>query len=103
MSTVQFPAVLLLSPVFPFLTAIAIEALIDLVLEVGVPAILDVMAAGAIVWVLLRQHGARPGVGLRGELRSGSHVTPCWREVDSNSQSRQDGDGFEPALVPPLK
>ena len=45
---------------FALLTAIAVEALIDLVVEVGVPAILDVVAAGAIVWVLLRQHGARP-------------------------------------------
>ena len=42
-------AVLLLSPVLAFLMIIAVEALIDLVLEVGVPAMLDVMAIGAIV------------------------------------------------------
>jgi hypothetical protein len=35
--------------VLAFLMVIAVEALIDLVLEVGVPAILDVMAIGAIV------------------------------------------------------
>ena len=50
-------AVLLISPVLAFLTAIAIEALIDLVIEVGVPAILDVMAVGAILWLLFHKHG----------------------------------------------
>jgi hypothetical protein len=31
-----------------------------LVLEVGVPAMLDMMAVGAIVWVLLHNHRPRP-------------------------------------------
>ena len=48
-------AVLLLSPVLAFLMVIAVEALIDLVLEVGVPAMLNVMAVGAILWVLSSQ------------------------------------------------
>jgi hypothetical protein len=53
-------AVLLLSPVLAFLMVIAVEASIDLVLEVGVPAMLDVMAVGAIVWVLFHNHRPRP-------------------------------------------
>src|ERR1700720_3730274 len=53
-------AVLLLSPVLAFLMVIAVEASIDLVLEVGVPAMLDVMAVGAIVWVVFHNHRPRP-------------------------------------------
>jgi hypothetical protein len=56
-------AVLLLSSVLAFLMVIAAEASIDLVLEVGVPAMLDVMAVGAIVWVLFHNYRPRPDGG----------------------------------------
>jgi predicted signal transduction protein with EAL and GGDEF domain len=65
--------VLLLSPVFAFLTAIAVEALLDLVLEVGVPAILDVMAIGAILWLLFHKHGPQPD-----GAQSGSEKSDAW-------------------------
>jgi hypothetical protein len=53
-------ALVLLSPVLVFLVVIAVEALIDLVLEVGVPAMLNVMVVGAILWVLFNNHRPRP-------------------------------------------
>lgn len=75
-------AVLLLSPALAFLMIIAVEALIDLVVEVGVPAILDVMAVGAILWVLFHNQRPRPD---RAQLGSGepdapaTAVSPEWR------------------------
>jgi hypothetical protein len=74
-------AVLLLSPVLAFLMVIAVEALIDSVLEVGVPAMLDMMAVGAIVWVLLHNHRPLPdGAQLRpGEPDApAAAVSPEW-------------------------
>jgi hypothetical protein len=74
-------AVILISPVLAFLMVIAVEALINLVLEVGVPAMLDMMAVGAIVWVLLHNHGPRPdGAQLRpGEPDApAAAVSPEW-------------------------
>jgi hypothetical protein len=74
-------AVLLLSPVLAFLVVIAVEALIDLVLEVGVPALLDMVAVGAIVSVLLHNHRPRPD---RAQSRPGkpgalaAAVAPEW-------------------------
>ena len=53
-------AVLLLSPVFAFLMAIAAEILIDLLVETGAPAILDLVAVGAIGWVLFRKMSPWP-------------------------------------------
>jgi hypothetical protein len=75
-------AVLLLSPVLAFLMIIAVEALIDLVLEVGVPAMLDVMAIGAIVWVLFHNYRPRPDGAQSGSGEPGAPaaaVAPEWR------------------------
>jgi hypothetical protein len=75
-------AVLLLSPVLAFLMVIAVEALIDLVLEVGVPAMLDVMAVGAIVWVLFHNHRPRPDGAQSGPGEPdapAAAVSPEWR------------------------
>ena len=48
-------AVVLLSPVFAFLMAIAIEILIGALIEAGVPALLAVVVAGAIGWLLFHK------------------------------------------------
>jgi hypothetical protein len=75
-------AVLLLSPVLAFLMVIAVEALIDLVLEVGVPAMLDVMAVGAIVWVLFHNYRPRPDGAQSGPGEPdtpAAAVSPEWR------------------------
>jgi uncharacterized membrane protein len=53
-------AVLLFSPALAFLMAIAAEILIDLLVEAGAPAILDLVAVGAIGWVLFRKMSPRP-------------------------------------------
>jgi hypothetical protein len=53
--------VVLLSPVFAFLIAIAVEILIGSLLAAGVPAFLAVVA-GAIGWSLF--HRGRPSPGL---------------------------------------
>jgi hypothetical protein len=45
-------ALVLLSPVFAFLIAIAAEILIGSLVEAGVPALLAVAVAGAIGWAL---------------------------------------------------
>jgi predicted signal transduction protein with EAL and GGDEF domain len=57
-------AVLLLSPALAFLIVIAIEILIDLLMEVGVPALLAA-AVGAIGWFLFRKMPPRPKVAPR--------------------------------------
>jgi hypothetical protein len=41
-------AAVLLSPVFAFLIAIAVEILIDVLMEVGLPALIVLVAAGPI-------------------------------------------------------
>ena len=53
-------AVLLFSPALAFLMAIAAEILIDLLVEAGAPAILDLVAVGAIGWVLFRKMSPWP-------------------------------------------
>jgi hypothetical protein len=53
-------AVVLLSPVFAFLMAIAIEILIGALIEAGVPALLAVVVAGAIGWLLFHKLWVRP-------------------------------------------
>ena len=53
-------AVVLLSPVFAFLMAIAIEILIGALIEAGVPALLAVVVAGAIGWLLFHKLWIRP-------------------------------------------
>ena len=75
-------AVLLLSPAFAFLTAIAVESLIDLVIEVRVPAILDVMAIGAILSLLFHKHGPQPDGAQSGSEKSDASAAaapPEWR------------------------
>lgn len=54
-------AVLLLTSTLPLLMVIAIEILIDLLMELGVPALLAV-AVGAIGWFLFRKMSPRPDV-----------------------------------------
>jgi hypothetical protein len=74
--------VLLLSPVFAFLTAIAVEVLIDLVIEVGVPAMLDMMAIGAILWLLFHKHGPQSDGAQSGSEKSDAPAVtapPEWR------------------------
>jgi hypothetical protein len=53
-------AVVLLSPVFAFLMAIAVETLIGSLMAVGVPAPLAVLIAGAIGWSLFHKPWIRP-------------------------------------------
>jgi predicted lysophospholipase L1 biosynthesis ABC-type transport system permease subunit len=48
-------AVVLLSPIFAFLMAIAVEILIGSLMAAGVPAFLAVVVAGAIGWSLLHK------------------------------------------------
>jgi uncharacterized membrane protein YjjB (DUF3815 family) len=49
-----------LSPVLAFLMAIVVEVLFGLVKDAGVPALLVLVAAGAIGWVLRRVRWPRP-------------------------------------------
>jgi hypothetical protein len=53
-------AVVLLSPVFAFLMAIAVEILLGSLMAVGVPALLAVFVAGAIGWSLFHKLRVRP-------------------------------------------
>ena len=48
-------AVVLLSPVFAFLMAIAFEIVIGSLMVAGVPALLAVVAGGAIGWSLFQK------------------------------------------------
>jgi hypothetical protein len=50
--------ILLAGPALARLAVIAAEALIDLTVEVGVPAILALISAGAVGWVLARRFWA---------------------------------------------
>jgi hypothetical protein len=50
----------LLSPVFAFLLALAAEILIGVLKEAGLPALLSLMAAGAVGRLLFRKLWARP-------------------------------------------
>jgi hypothetical protein len=54
-------AAVLLSPVLAFLTAIAVEILVSLLVEAGAPLLLAFVAAGAIGWPLLRKLRRRQG------------------------------------------
>ena len=51
----------LLSPVLAFLTAIAVEILIGLLVEAGAPVLSALVATGAIAWPLFRKLRRRPG------------------------------------------
>ena len=53
-------AVVLISPVFAFLMAIAVEILIGSLIEADVPAPLAVVVAGAIGWLLFHKLRVRP-------------------------------------------
>ncbi|HEX8812198.1 MAG TPA: hypothetical protein VF742_09425 [Terracidiphilus sp.] len=56
--TCQLPiiaAVVLLSPVFAFLMAIAVEILIGSLMAAGLPVLLAVVVAGAIGWSLFHK------------------------------------------------
>ena len=53
-------AVVLLSPVFAFLMAIAVEILIDSLMQVGVPVLLAFVAAGALGCSRFRKLRVRP-------------------------------------------
>ena len=50
----------LLSPVLAFLTAIAVEILIALLVEAGAPVLPTLVATGAIGWALFRKLRRRP-------------------------------------------
>jgi len=56
-------AALLLSPVLAFLAAIAVEIVIGILVEAGVP-LLPAFASGVIGWVLLRKLWRRHGSAL---------------------------------------
>jgi hypothetical protein len=61
--TCQLPiivAAVLLSPVFAFVMAIAVEILIGSLIEASVPAPLAVFVGGAIGWSLFHKLKARP-------------------------------------------
>ena len=60
-------AVLLLSPALALLTVIAVELLIDLLMEAGTTAVCA-LAAGAIGWVLYRKRSPHPKVAPHSEL-----------------------------------
>jgi len=55
-----------LSPVLAFLMGIAVEILIGLAADAGVPALLVIVAIGAVAWLLRRarstHHGGKPSV-----------------------------------------
>ena len=53
-------AVVLLSPVLAFLMAIAVEISIGSLIEADVPALLAVVAVGAIGWLLFHKLWVRP-------------------------------------------
>jgi hypothetical protein len=53
--------VVLLGPVLAFLTAIAVEILVGLLVEAGAPVLAAFLAAGAIGWPLLRKLQRRQG------------------------------------------
>jgi hypothetical protein len=69
-------AVLLLSPAFALLMVIATEVLADLLMEMGFPVFLDLMATGALGWALFR---SRPDLALHSSLEevSGSPAVPA--------------------------
>src|SRR5580704_422530 len=90
-------AVLLLSPVLAFLMVIAVEASIDLVLEVGVPAMLDVMAVGAIVWVLFHNHRPRPDGAQSGFEPSVPRMTRCSTAPTSRARINSSASHVGPA------
>jgi hypothetical protein len=52
-------ALILLSPVAALLIVMSAEMLADLVAQAGVPAMLDLVIAGAIGWVLFRRISTR--------------------------------------------
>jgi hypothetical protein len=62
-------AVVLLSPVFAFLMAIAVEILLGSLTAVGVPALLAVFVAGAIGWSLFHKLWVRPPLARRTPIR----------------------------------
>jgi hypothetical protein len=53
-------AAALLSPVLAFLIAIAVEILIGVLMDAGVPALLVLFVAGALGWSLFRKLWGRP-------------------------------------------
>jgi hypothetical protein len=53
-------ALVLLSPVFAFLMAIAVEILIGSLIAAGVPTLLAVVVGGAIGWSLFHKMWVRP-------------------------------------------
>jgi hypothetical protein len=53
-------AAALLSPVLAFLIAIAVEILIGVLMDAGVPALLVLFVAGALGWSLFRKLRVRP-------------------------------------------
>ena len=57
----------LVSPVVALLTVIAAEALIDLMVEVGAPAIVAFITAGSLGWALFRKVSARLAVARQPE------------------------------------
>jgi hypothetical protein len=59
--------VVLLSPVLAFLVAIAVEIFIGVLMEASLPALIVLVAAGAIGWSLLRGLRVRHGGHARAE------------------------------------
>jgi hypothetical protein len=53
-------AAALLSPVLAFLMGIAVEILIGLAKDAGVPALLAIIAIGAVAWFLRRVRSPHP-------------------------------------------
>jgi hypothetical protein len=53
-------AAAVLSPVLAFLMAIAVEIFIGVLMDAGVPALLVLVVAGVIGWLLLRKLRVRP-------------------------------------------
>jgi hypothetical protein len=60
-------AVFLLSLVAASVIVMSVEMLADLVAQAGVPAMLDLVIAGAIGWVLFRRISTRRGMGFQSE------------------------------------
>ena len=52
-------AIVVLSPALAFLTAIAVEIVIGVLVDAGGPSLPAFIAAGAIGWLLLRRLGRR--------------------------------------------